>query len=124
MIIKTYIDRAVEDGRCFPLTTYMKSEINDLRRELANLIKEVNTTWISVSDRLPDDETPVIIVYRNNVVVGERRWEHPAYYDNFASFWFWDSPTDEGQDWDRDKVTHWMSIPALPTIINYGETDD
>lgn len=70
--------------------------------------------WISVNDELPSEETPVLIFWNGNIIVGERRWEHPTFEETFNAFWYWDDPTDDGQDWERNEVTHWMPLPEAP----------
>lgn len=70
--------------------------------------------WIKCSDRMPADETPVLIVHGGSVKIGEVRWEHPGWEDTYESFQYWDNPEHDGQCWDWIDVTHWMHIPPLP----------
>jgi hypothetical protein len=72
--------------------------------------------WISVRDKLPQDETPVLIIYNGEIHVGEIRWESPSWEETFKAFWYWDNPYDDGQDWDWDYITHWMELPKIPQI--------
>jgi hypothetical protein len=73
--------------------------------------------WISVEERLPEDETPVLI-YRNGAAqVGELRWESPGWEDTFHPYRYWDDPHDDGQDWEWHSITHWMPLPAAPTGV-------
>ena len=71
--------------------------------------------WIPTAERLPDDETPVLLVRKGSVVVGERCWDHPGHEDTYQSYWYW-SCVDE--HWNDDQgeatVSHWMPLPALP----------
>lgn len=67
--------------------------------------------WNRTDESLPPDETPVLIVHRGNVKIGEIRWEHPAHGEAFSAFQFWDDPSNDGQNWDWGDVTHWMPIP-------------
>jgi hypothetical protein len=71
--------------------------------------------WISSKERLPDDETPVLILVANNIRIGELRWEIPGYEDNYESYRYWDDPKDAGQFWEGLDVTHWMPLPDPPT---------
>ncbi len=70
--------------------------------------------WIKTKDKLPPDETPVLIVINGEVHIGELRWEHPSWEETFESFRYWDNPNDDGQMWDWHDVTHWMPIPDVP----------
>lgn len=71
-------------------------------------------TWISVEERLPEDETPVLILRRGELDLGELVWERPGFEDTYEAFRFWDRPNDDGQGWEWDEVTHWMPLPAGP----------
>lgn len=75
----------------------------------------MKSPWISTADALPADETPVLIYLRGEIVIGERRWE-----DAYEAFWFWDDPTDDGQDWGREEVTHWAYLPPTPNCYEGG----
>jgi hypothetical protein len=70
--------------------------------------------WISTNDHLPAYETPVLIVYRGEVRIGERREERPGWEDTFQAYDYWDDPADDGKDWEWDDVTHWMTLPEVP----------
>lgn len=72
--------------------------------------------WVAVSERLPEDETPVLIVHKGKLRIGEIRWEYPGCEDNYEAFRYWDSPDDDGQEWEWNNVTHWMPLPKLPAI--------
>ena len=71
--------------------------------------------WISVDERLPDDETPVLIMLRGEIAIGELRWEHPSHEETYQACRYWDNPHDDGQDWQWPDVTHWMPLPVAPT---------
>lgn len=70
--------------------------------------------WIPVSERLPADETPVMILRNGELRIGELRWEKPTYEETFNPFQYWDDPNNDGQTWEWDEVTHWMPLPAAP----------
>jgi hypothetical protein len=71
--------------------------------------------WIPVSDRLPPDETSVVIFKDGDIMIGELRWDVPHFEDNYSAFRYWDNPNDDGQDWEWDSVTHWMPLPGVPS---------
>lgn len=72
--------------------------------------------WILVTDKLPNIKVPVLLFYKDRIVIGERKCEYPTFEDTFEEFWFWDSPEDDGQDWEFVDVTHWMPLPKPPSI--------
>lgn len=116
-------DETPENGGCDISAGMFGPALSQWIREIAKHIDDTNTalraavdkvTWVPTSERLPTDETPVLIVWRGNVVIGERRWENPGPEDTYAAFWYWDDPSDDGQDWRTEDVTHWMHLPELP----------
>lgn len=74
----------------------------------------MNSEWISINDDLPPEETPVLIIRKGVVRIGERRWDHPSFGDSYKAFWYWDDPNDDGQDWENDEITHWRTLPSVP----------
>lgn len=75
--------------------------------------------WISVRDRLPSDETPVLVYFDvlDAIRIGELRWEHPGFEDSYESFRYWDDPQDDGQGWEWHEITHWCPLLAAPTAL-------
>ncbi|MFZ2172359.1 MAG: DUF551 domain-containing protein [Methylococcaceae bacterium] len=69
--------------------------------------------WINVEDKTPDPETPVLIIYKGEVRIGELVWERASFEDTYDDFLFWDCPYNDGQIWEYADVTHWQPIPAL-----------
>lgn len=71
--------------------------------------------WVPTAERLPPDETSVLLFRNGKVVIGERRWEHPTWEETFSSFWFWACPDDQWHDDQGDAtVSHWMPLPDGP----------
>ena len=82
------------------------------------LIKEIETDgWIKVSEGLPEDETPVLIVLNGEIRIGELCWDYPGYEETYFPYRYWDDPVNSGQDWRWDDVTHWKPLPELPTDL-------
>ena len=90
------------------------SEMVGWLKEYASIVNERKDSadWISVEDRLPDDDETVLIFDGNNVYVGgygyvlsRRKKDKKKWYMH-------------NQDWDgmsaESKVTHWMPLPAPP----------
>jgi hypothetical protein len=88
-------------------------------RELADITLHPmcrSTQWISVDEQLPPDETPVLVILRGELAIGELRWENPSHEETYEPFRYWDNPHNDGQDWQWHDVTHWMPSPALPHL--------
>lgn len=68
--------------------------------------------WVSVNERLPADETPVLVMRKGKLDVGELRWETPTFEETFKEFRYWAHPDEHWIEEDRDEVTHWMQAPA------------
>ena len=62
--------------------------------------------WISVKDRLPEDET-VVIAYVQHKIGWYRMF---AWHDMYG----WHSSALEFDDKESDYVTHWMPLPEPP----------
>jgi len=75
--------------------------------------------WISVYDKLPDEDTEVLVLLNfeqeKQIDVGVCFTYTPT-WDEIATVPFrcWDSARYDGQDWEYDLVTHWMPLPELP----------
>ena len=72
--------------------------------------------WVKTQDCLPSDETPVLILHKGKLKIGEVRWDYPNHEDSYRAFRYWDNPNDDGQMWDMDDVTHWMLLPIPPEM--------
>ena len=62
---------------------------------------------ISVAERLPDSDDPVIVYCRGGAY-NQLRWLDIAYFSNGK--WYLTSSDDENEN---DHVTHWYPIPKL-----------
>ena len=81
-----------------PVTTYAKLAIEALEKENGVTVQE----WISVKDRLPEDDSDVLAYSRN----GEEGRIYPANYAK--GVWFdciFTTPA-------TDTTTHWMPLPS------------
>lgn len=92
----------------------------DLDRYAATKLRQVADVmqphWVSVTDYLPPDETPVLVLRCGAVRVGELRWEHPGHEDSYQAYRYWDDPNDDCQEWEYDEITHWSPIPQPPAV--------
>ena len=70
--------------------------------------------WVKCADRLPPEETPVLIVVGGKLRIGELRWERPTWEETWQAFQYWDDPEDDGREWDWEDVTEWTPLPSLP----------
>ena len=77
----------------------------------------ISTGIVSPLDRLPPDETPVLILfYDGNIRIGEIRWEKPTWEDTCEAYQYWDDPDDDGKDWDWADIVGWMPLPEAPNV--------
>ena len=67
------------------------------------------TEWISVKDRLPEDDG-FYLVYTTDGFVSE--WQVDEFYLDTNYGWIGER---FAPDW---KVTHWMPLPELPQVNN------
>lgn len=93
--------------------TYLKSSMADLL--LANGVTFANGTnvpsWISVSERLPDEEELVLILCKNGArFVG---WCGIQYGD-FERRWHIKTALNSSKLLNKGRVTHWMPLPEPP----------
>lgn len=80
-------------------------------RQVADVMQ---SQWVPVDDRLPPDETPVLVLRCGAVSICELRWEYPGPEDSYQSFRYWDDLNDYGQAWELSEITHWSPIPQPP----------
>lgn len=74
--------------------------------------------WISTEESLPDDETPVLILFScGGRRIGELRWERPTWEETFTAYRYWDDPENDGQDWDFGDVIGWHPILDAPKTL-------
>lgn len=82
----------------------MESELSEIIR----IVRQTESPWISVEDRLPDSAGPVII-FRNGSV-GEFSYSDGTFFTNVLV----------GTKYvrmDIEGVTHWMPLPAPPESL-------
>jgi hypothetical protein len=73
--------------------------------------------WVPTSERLPPDETPVLLFRKGKKVIGERRWETPTHEESFQPFWYWACCEDWWHDDQGDAtVTHWAPMIEDPNV--------
>jgi hypothetical protein len=84
--------------------TDSKDVIKYVRADLAESPRDDIAIWISVDDRLPVNENPVLVYI-------------PGTFSITASFYnhkFWRIC---GANYNHEGITHWMPLPSPPTIF-------
>ena len=86
-------------------------EINDA----LHLFSCYKRGWISVDDRMPEIDTPVLIAYRGYNPPHSIRADMVAYYAE-SGYWHWydGMPISHGEEMVIPDVTHWMPLPEPP----------
>jgi hypothetical protein len=73
--------------------------------------------WVPISERLPPDETPVLLFRKGKKVIGELRWERPNYEDSFHPRCYWSCCEDRwNDDLEEAAVTHWALLIEDPNV--------
>ena len=94
----------------------LRPKVSDLLNRIAEL--EEAQRWIPVSERLPEEFTPVLTFSKDN--------DKPVTAILAAGFW-WSNVDDAGCWWSNVdwtlNVTHWMSLPEPPEDNYVGDSD-
>lgn len=68
---------------------------------------------IKTSDKLPPDETPVLIKLGDGQFhVAEVRLDEPGPDDSYAAHRYWIDPHKEYTEWELDQVVEWTPLPV------------
>ena len=72
--------------------------------------------WISVKDRLPEYDVPVLVIsktYPNEVTTAVLRYEDGWHWEQYAGYGFLSDK--DCYEFDDDyQYTHWMPLPTPP----------
>ena len=82
------------------------------QHDILDIVEDAPTIggWISVKDRMPEDETEVIIIVQHKI-----GWYRAfAWHDAYG----WHSVAEEFCDGDSDLVTHWCELPEPPEEVS------
>lgn len=89
--------------------------------EAANLIVKQQGEWISVKDRLPNDQEEILLIWKGSIYPGKFRG--PRKYTGHNCFIFWAPHSNE---WKRhtvyypegvDPIYYWMKLPEPPEKV-------
>lgn len=103
-------DQKAMNCDCTPEERRQFSEIEDLENEISRMKMQsasealawsLGQMWVAVEDRMPEKNTPVLVV--TSGVVTEMEWDGYAWYYGPNEAW-------EG----CNTVTHWMPMPEPP----------
>lgn len=91
------------------------------------LLLDHTTKWISVEERLPGTEDPVLILVKETEHYGLHKEKSKVYYCQYLAYWDDDewytswcngcrkiSDTAKEPNADEYEVTHWMPLPEPP----------
>lgn len=76
-------------------------------------IKHAKSPWISVSDQLPQQYKPVVVLFYNHAFDGSKEYDSCAGFYNSVGEWIAFGYNVQNAK-INSTVTHWMPIPAPP----------
>lgn len=71
-------------------------------------------------DTLPEDETPVLVLHRDEWKIGVLFTWETGREETYRIFRYWDDPNDS-QDYKWFDVTHWTELPPNPPKLTKEE---
>ena len=86
-----------------------RSAVRELRKKVAEQFAKTQNEWISVKDRPPDDDEPVL-VYAEDGVMSVCSLVVANAFTNLKNLKVWD----DNDGYDVCDVTHWMPLPQKP----------
>ena len=121
--------KCVGDKFC-PYDEYSNACENTLHKDALALIQQLEAQvprWISVEERLPEGEDPVLILVKETEHYGLHKEKSKVYYCQYLAYWddeewytTWCNGcrkiTDTANEPNADdyEVTHWMPLPEAP----------
>ena len=99
-----YDEYYTDGGECLISISNVKEIVNELAEEFATdinvgtKVSEMPTGWISVSDRLPEEDKKVLCQGKNNMFIG--------FVDSFDGEWT------DNHHYRRTNVKAWCELPA------------
>jgi len=95
--------------------------VAELQREVRGLKTAKHLPdWIAIADRLPEDDTDVLLCMPDGSrLVGYRSFYDAGYWSPEPSGHYWYHGKDKPLDWDEP--THWMLIPQAPALATNPE---
>lgn len=128
--------KCVGDKFC-PYDEYSNACENTLHKDALALIQQLEAQvprWISVEERLPEGEDPVLILVKETEHYGLHKEKSKVYYCQYLAYWddeewytTWCNGcrkiTDTANEPNADdyEVTHWMPLPEAPKEDDHGE---
>jgi seryl-tRNA synthetase len=102
-------------GECSGGYQTMGREIDALKQRIAELEAALSGRWVSVRDRLPDSDEPVLVYTPQNQHA--KMWIDCWSMRHEAPLSFSSMTIEIGYMWEAfefEEVTHWMSLPVAP----------
>ena len=93
----------------------LKISLPAAKDEISDIIKLIESPWISVEDDLPCNHSDLVLTY-NDIPFSTKR---VLVMTDIHTLFLCDMKKDNGRGWiwnylTKDKITHWMPIPKPP----------
>ena len=93
----------------------LKISLPDAKDEISDIIKLIETPWISVEDDLPCNHSDLVLTYNDTPFSTKR----VIVVTDIHTLFLCEMKKDNNRRWiwnysTKDKITHWFPIPELP----------
>lgn len=124
--IRNRITNYLGNGGFFNPEFMEHDKVRDLLMDIRNLIDGggQQNKWVKTTEEWPDTDTPVLAVVNGDIRVAMLSWDYPSFEESYKPYQYWDDVYDDGQGWSHEEVTHWMSLPEIPSKSEINNVRD